>query len=549
LTTGTNGNDDLHNDPNQNPETINALDGDDSITIDSPLPVMFGEYQVSVDGGNGFDTLTFSTLGLIRAGSTNTSFIARESSNQIATISYVNVERLVLTGRWWGEAPWTFGGTTEDWLTFTGTTGGKMTVNTGDGDDRVTLTGMTVGGTIDLGSGNDRVDLSASEPTSSPFFRVYGGTGNDDLTGSSIGDTLDGGDGNDILNGGGGNDHLYAGLGDDQLAGGTGDDRYYVLSGSQSNAGTDTIIELANEGLDVVYVQEGPTLVPGPTPANFYVLNAGAHVEILSTAFVNSVAAFHLTGNELGNRIQGNNGYNRLLGEGGDDRLIGYAGNDILDGGAGLDVLDGGTGDDRLYVDEGDLMVERANEGLDVVYARTDYVLNAGAHIETLLAVSAAATDSIDLTGNELNNGLQGNAGANILLGGGGNDTLRGLDGSDVLDGGAGSDRYLGGAGADTFRFSAVGDSPYGNSPDRILDFVSGTDKIDLSLIDANSNTAGDDGFTFIGTGAFTGVAGQLRYETVSGEIRLYGDVNGDGAADLYIVVNGTTISGSDFIV
>jgi hypothetical protein len=44
-------------------------------------------------------------------------------------------------------------------------------------------------------------------------------------------------------------------------------------------------------------------------------------------------------------------------------------------------------------------------------------------------------------------------------------------------------------------------------------------------------------------------VAGQLRYEVVSGEIRLYGDVNGDSAADLYIVVNGTVIAGSDFIV
>lgn len=529
MTTGTNGDDDLHNDPNQNPETINALGGDDSITIDTPLPVDIGPYRVSVDGGTGFDTLNFSTAGTLRPGSTNTSFTARESSSQNAEISYVNVERLVITGRWSGDQPWTFGGATEDWLALTGTTGGKMGLNMGDGDDRVTLTGLTAGGNINLGSGNDRVDLSGSSPTSLPFFVIRGGTGNDELTGSSIGDSIYGDADNDVLNGGGGNDVLDGGAGGDSMAGGVGNDRYYVEAG-------DSVTELDGEGVDIVFARTN------------FVLTGGAYVDLLAAVDASSSLAIQLTGNELGNSIQGNAGGNRLLGEGGNDNLRGLDGNDTLDGGAGIDSLNGGNGGDRYYVDQGDVVVEASNGGLDIVFARTDYVLTAGAHVELLAAVSAAATDAIDLTGNELNNSVQGNAGANVLLGGGGVDNLKGLGGEDSLDGGGGADVLYGGAGADTFRFTAVSDTAYG-SPDSIADFVSGTDRIDLSAIDANSNSVGDDGFTFIGTNAFTGSAGQLRYETVGSQIHLLGDVNGDGVADLRILLNGPTIAASDFIV
>ena len=43
---------------------------------------------------------------------------------------------------------------------------------------------------------------------------------------------------------------------------------------------------------------------------------------------------------------------------------------------------------------------------------------------------------------------------------------------------------------------------------DQILDFTPGTDKIDLSRIDANSLVAGDQAFNWIGSNAFSGTAG-----------------------------------------
>jgi hypothetical protein len=54
-------------------------------------------------------------------------------------------------------------------------------------------------------------------------------------------------------------------------------------------------------------------------------------------------------------------------------------------------------------------------------------------------------------------------------------------------------------------------------STDVITDFSrSDRDRISLSGIDANASVGGDQAFTFIGTGAFTGSAGQLTSKACS---------------------------------
>ena len=160
----------------------------------------------------------------------------------------------------------------------------------------------------------------------------------------------------------------------------------------------------------------------------------------------------------------------------------------------------------------------------------------------------AFGTTIENATGGGGDDAVSGNAGNNVLRGGAGNDSL---------NGGAGIDREEGGGGADIFVFSAAGDSrdhamrSDGKKflPDLLSDFVSGTDKIDLSAIDANAGTAGDDAFTFIGAAAFTHQAGQLRYEVASGQVHIYGDVDGDGGIDLHIVASGTLLQAIDFIL
>jgi serralysin len=127
-----------------------------------------------------------------------------------------------------------------------------------------------------------------------------------------------------------------------------------------------------------------------------------------------------------------------------------------------------------------------------------------------------------------------------------GNDVSNRLDGSggdDVLNGLAGDDFLIGGAGSDEFQFTDLGGT------DEIVDFVSGTDKIDLRGIDGNAGAAGDQAFSFIGNADFSNVAGELRAYSADGDNFVAGDVNGDGVADFIINLGGSSAVASDFFL
>ena len=103
------------------------------------------------------------------------------------------------------------------------------------------------------------------------------------------------------------------------------------------------------------------------------------------------------------------------------------------------------------------------------------------------------------------------------------------------------------------FRYDNVTDS---NSTERdgIQDFNAG-DLIDLSRIDADDLSAGDQAFTFIGSAAFGNTAGELRYENISlgGPIWLVqGDTDGNGVSDFEVVLvisPADPITSADFIL
>jgi Ca2+-binding RTX toxin-like protein len=136
---------------------------------------------------------------------------------------------------------------------------------------------------------------------------------------------------------------------------------------------------------------------------------------------------------------------------------------------------------------------------------------------------------------------LKGLGGDDELRGGGGADLLAGGDGADLIVGGAGNDLLEGGAGADTFRIGSY-ESGSGGSADIIVDFASGADLIDLSSIDADSGTAGDQAFTLIGSGAFSGTAGELRSLFDGVDSWLQADTDGDMAADFEIMLSGEVV-------
>lgn len=148
-------------------------------------------------------------------------------------------------------------------------------------------------------------------------------------------------------------------------------------------------------------------------------------------------------------------------------------------------------------------------------------------------------TDKIEsITGSAKSETLSGGIGADRLLGLDGNDRLLGDMGNDILIGGGGGDKLYGGAGADKFTFESVQDS-FGSitkTRDSIFDFSSlEKDRIDLSTIDANTKAAGNQAFAFIGSSAFHGKAGELRFEKKASDTYIYADVNGDKKADMAI--------------
>jgi Ca2+-binding RTX toxin-like protein len=120
-------------------------------------------------------------------------------------------------------------------------------------------------------------------------------------------------------------------------------------------------------------------------------------------------------------------GNDRITGSLDADVLLGWAGNDVLDGGKGADRLQGGKGNDTYVVDNvGDVIVELANEGTDLVQASVDFSLSDNVENLTLTGI-----DNINATGNALKNKLIGNDGDNILDGGGDKDSLIGGKGDD----------------------------------------------------------------------------------------------------------------------
>ena len=575
MTTGTEGNDTLQNNPSVTNETVDALGGDDSIQI---IPATPPGSTINVLGGTGSDLLTVANDGngnlpkfrsVSGTGTSGSMHIVWGAGTFQSTITYDSIESLFLDG----DSQFNSGdvlttGDSTDFIRLRSTSSGAYRVSSGGGADQIFLTGSASTVVVDAGAGNDLIDVSGVSPILGGFYSAAGGIGDDvyvignlgvtvtenagegidevrtthgaytlpanveNLTGLlASGQSLTGNSANNVIIGGDGNDRLDGGAGADRLEGGLGSDQYFVDQAS------DIVVDTGGT-LDQIYASVS------------YSLAAGLEVELLATTNSSGTTGFRLYGNDWAQSIIGADGNDELFGGGGNDGLYGRGGADILDGGEGADVMEGGTGGDIYFVDNiGDVVIDRDGEGADYLYTSVSYGLGTGSYVEFLATTNSGGTDAINLAGSDRDNTITGNDGANILTGGGGSDYLRGLGGDDILDGGRGQDFLEGGAGADTFRFEFASDSALG-SGDAIYDFASGTDRIDLSLIDANSNEAGNHAFTWIGSTSFSGKAGELRTESIGNTTHVLGDVNGDGIADLHIILyNCPTVTGGDFVL
>ena len=206
-----------------------------------------------------------------------------------------------------------------------------------------------------------------------------------------------------------------------------------------------------------------------------------------------------LAGTAFRDRLILGAGGDRAMAGGDNDVVKGQAGNDVLFGGAGEDILAGGPGRDKLFGD--------------------------------------ADNDQID-----------GGGGNDKLYGGDGDDELTGYAGRDTFIGGAGRDGLYGGPGVDKFVFLDVTDS-LRNAPDLIKGFDS-KERVNLRAVDADALADGNQSFDWLGKKAFTGDAGELHYVTRGRMAIVTADVDGDGVADMKIIVSGVThLDAGDFLL
>lgn len=283
---------------------------------------------------------------------------------------------------------------------------------------------------------------------------VVGGSGNDRVTNTGqIQGAVFLGAGNDTYDGTGGivTDTIALSSGDDTCTGGAGTERIGDGTGLDEIAGGggDDSVRLEADGTDDTFDGEA-----GRDTLDFRSDSDATANLAAGYGFGTTTGAVWISGVEV---LIGSAGADRFTGDDGTNTLTGLDGNDFLSGGLGDDRLLGGFGNDRGF----------------------------------------------------------GGDGNDRLVGNGGLDTLSGGNGDDVIAGDLDIDRLTGGSGVDRFVFRAQSDlqALAGTGPERITDFVAGTDLIDVSAMDARPTVPGAQPWVF--TGGAASNAGQIGVRQV----------------------------------
>ncbi|RYG92158.1 tandem-95 repeat protein [Loktanella sp. IMCC34160] len=211
--------------PNDDMDTVYGGAGDDTITT--------GDDADTVYGGTGNDTIDAGIdADFVRGGDGNDTIIGSEGGD---IIYGDDGDDLII------------GGLATDVLDLPDDLDGNGDSN-GPGEDLVTDNNMD---TLYGGAGNDIITGNDDDDV------LYGGTGNDSLDGGVDEDVLYGGDGDDTLTGGQGNDMLYGGFGNDLFIGGDADD--VVVGGEDPDDGDWDVLDLTGSNVDYIeYVPGDP---------------------------------------------------------------------------------------------------------------------------------------------------------------------------------------------------------------------------------------------------------------------------------------------------
>jgi Ca2+-binding RTX toxin-like protein len=211
------------------------------------------------------------------------------------------------------------------------------TINTGKGNDKVSIKRRASGSTIRTGSGEDQVEVSLAYGVT-----IMGESGSDAITVGIIesSGTISGGDDADII--------VVANVGVGVVAkidGGAGSDAVSIDGKLTVSGGPRSMLERARPRPRKVTVNLGA--------GNDRFDSNGALVDIVSGGLGNDRITSgpgndKIDGGAGNDTVNGEAGSDTLLGGAGNDRVLGGAGNDVVRGGAGIDVVAGGPGRDPV---------------------------------------------------------------------------------------------------------------------------------------------------------------------------------------------------------
>ncbi len=400
-------------------------------------------------------------------------------------------------------------GSGDDTVTVHNTAAGQATaVHGGGGSDTLTATGrgdnaplVLFGDTAQDGSfytgnfgeaalftnhGDDVISAAASVSS----VVIYGGRGNDILTGSQAGDQIAGGSGSDIIVAGDGGNTVYGDSGFNvNLAERTlsviNTDSAQAVTGDNLIAGND-VIE-SGSGSDILFGDYG--VVVQQSEVDALLSTSGALLATSVRPNVGGEDTIHagagediVIGGFAGDTLYGGEGHDILLGDhglfdtslptdqafvslftseelGAADRIYGEAGDDIILGQQGGDTLDGGEGQDDIT---GGHNVIAGSDGDDVITGgdQADVILGDNGIILRSLLEGSEPVWLTDENGDVIRQvSLFDNAdfigGNDTIDAGAGDDRVFGQRGGDIISGGLGDDELVGGLGADELRGDA----------------------------------------------------------------------------------------------
>lgn len=406
-----------------------------------------------------------------------------------------------------------------------------------------------------------------------------GTAGNDTLTGTAADDSFDiSQGGTDTVDGLDGNDTIAVGAAldaADRIDGGAGNDALKLYGDYSAGIVLDALTIVNIETLSVEAGHARITADDGSVAAGQrLVVSATGLAQLDFDGSAETDGSFEfMAGGKDDVLVGGSQDDGFRLASGGDDLLAGGGGSDAFYVTAGFtpaDRLGGGAGNDIVYLSQalgsGMLFDAQTIAGIETIKLKTghgytlatnDGNVGAGGYLK-VLGQSLRGDEIVRFNGSAETDGrfiVTGGAAADALRGGAMNDTLTGGNGDDRLTGGDGDDKLSGGNGRDVLTGGLGGDYLYGSGDNDKFVFTQTAestvtdfdwirawtvgDRVDLSAIDADTNQAGNQAFTYIGAASFSG-AGQLQV-TASGTANtiIRGDVDGDGTADLLIKLAG----------